>query len=320
MAGRLPFRVRLLTPHPLESTAVEAVVVRPFSQRWPLLRGFFRPLCPYARPLAGGQPAIYIEDELFSLMMIHALLAKRHGLRTIIYAFENIPLPARRLSARFFARWVDVALGANEEALAFCRAAGVRQTRWCPCPVQEPPLERVKVVTQVRRVGFLGRHLAMKGLPEFCAAADRLPNLEFVVYGKPKPETPVIRYGAARQLGFCPDLEEAYGSLDVLVVPSKTTRQWKEQYGRVVAEGMARGLLVLGSDSGGIREVLGRQDLVFREGSGEAIAAAVAGLAAQSPEALAATSRWLRRRFVEELSTDRFLKVLQGVVTAGAEV
>jgi glycosyltransferase involved in cell wall biosynthesis len=48
------------------------------------------------------------------------------------------------------------------------------------------------------------------------------------------------------------DLEDAYESADVLVVPSRL-----ESYGMVITEALARGLPVIASDVGGVREALG---------------------------------------------------------------
>jgi glycosyltransferase involved in cell wall biosynthesis len=59
---------------------------------------------------------------------------------------------------------------------------------------------------------------------------------------------------------------------DVLVLPSRTTIVWKEQFGRVLAEAMACKLPVVGSDSGVIPEVIGNAGLVFPEGNADALA------------------------------------------------
>jgi glycosyltransferase involved in cell wall biosynthesis len=53
--------------------------------------------------------------------------------------------------------------------------------------------------------------------------------------------------------------------LDVLVLPSRTTRSWKEQFGRVLVEAMACGVPVIGSSSGEIPNVIGDGGLVFPE-------------------------------------------------------
>jgi glycosyltransferase involved in cell wall biosynthesis len=60
----------------------------------------------------------------------------------------------------------------------------------------------------------------------------------------------------------------AYASFDVLVLPSRTTDTWVEQFGRVLVEAMWCGVPVVGSDSGEIPWVIGSTagGLVFPEG------------------------------------------------------
>lgn len=56
-----------------------------------------------------------------------------------------------------------------------------------------------------------------------------------------------------------------YQGLDVLVLPSRTLPNWKEQFGRVLIEAMACGVAVIGSDSGEIPHVVGGAGLIFPE-------------------------------------------------------
>ena len=63
-----------------------------------------------------------------------------------------------------------------------------------------------------------------------------------------------------------------------MVVPSLTTPQWKEQYGRIIAEAMACGVPVVGSDSGAIPEVIGDAGLVVSENDPMALADALSRL------------------------------------------
>jgi glycosyltransferase involved in cell wall biosynthesis len=60
--------------------------------------------------------------------------------------------------------------------------------------------------------------------------------------------------------------------LDVLVVPSRTRRNWKEQYGRVLIEAMASEVAVVGSDSGAIPDVIGEAGLIFPEDNATTLA------------------------------------------------
>jgi glycosyltransferase involved in cell wall biosynthesis len=73
---------------------------------------------------------------------------------------------------------------------------------------------------------------------------------------------------------------EKMRALDVLVLPSLTRPNWKEQFGRVLIEAMACGVAVVGSDSGEIPNVIGDAGLIVPEGDVAALADALRRLAA----------------------------------------
>jgi len=60
-------------------------------------------------------------------------------------------------------------------------------------------------------------------------------------------------------------LPQYINCMDVGVVPSRTTKRWKEQFGRVIIEFMSCEVPVIGSDSGSIPEVLGDAGCLFHE-------------------------------------------------------
>ncbi len=62
------------------------------------------------------------------------------------------------------------------------------------------------------------------------------------------------------------DLPRYLSCADVVVLPSKTTDYWKEQFGRILIEAMACEVPVVGSNSGEIPNVIGEAGVVFREG------------------------------------------------------
>jgi glycosyltransferase involved in cell wall biosynthesis len=80
----------------------------------------------------------------------------------------------------------------------------------------------------------------------------------------------------APRVTFCAlEYEEVPGFLreiDVLVLPSRTTATWREQFGRVLIEAMATGTPVVGSSSGSIPSVIGDAGVVFPEGDHSALA------------------------------------------------
>jgi glycosyltransferase involved in cell wall biosynthesis len=65
--------------------------------------------------------------------------------------------------------------------------------------------------------------------------------------------------------------------LDVLVLPSETQQNWKEQFGRVIPEALACGAAIVGSDSGEIPHLIRQSGggLVFRERDSDALAQAL---------------------------------------------
>jgi glycosyltransferase involved in cell wall biosynthesis len=73
---------------------------------------------------------------------------------------------------------------------------------------------------------------------------------------------------------------QAYAGMDVLVLPSRTTPTWAEQFGRVLVEALWCGVPVVGSDSGEIPWVIRATGggVVVPEGDSNALAEALAAL------------------------------------------
>jgi glycosyltransferase involved in cell wall biosynthesis len=78
--------------------------------------------------------------------------------------------------------------------------------------------------------------------------------------------------------------------MDALVLPSRTTTSWAEQFGHVLIEAMAAGVPVIGSSSGAIPEVIGEAGLVFPEDDAAGLRTQIAALLEDAA---------LRKRLVE---------------------
>jgi glycosyltransferase involved in cell wall biosynthesis len=104
------------------------------------------------------------------------------------------------------------------------------------------------------------------------------------------------------------DMPRYYRTADLLVLPSLTRKRWKEQFGYVLAEAMACGLPAAGSDSGAIPEVIGRAEMIFKEGSVEGIRKV---LEAQRRRPLGPVKKWVRSRAVSLFSSKRLTEILR---------
>jgi glycosyltransferase involved in cell wall biosynthesis len=93
-------------------------------------------------------------------------------------------------------------------------------------------------------------------------------------------------------------------TLDVLVLPSLTTRSWAEQFGHVLIEAMSAETPVVASNSGAIPEVVGEAGLLFPEGDVSALKEALARLR-DDPDLSGALGERGRKRVLERFTWDR---------------
>ena len=126
-------------------------------------------------------------------------------------------------------------------------------------------------------MGYAGRLVESKGLRDLMAATRLVPGIDLVIAGDGPMAEEVRREPNVRWLGTLDRtrMAEFWGEIDAFVLPSRTTRKWAEQFGRVIVEAMAHGVPVIGSTSGAIPEVIGDAGLVFPEGDVVRLAEAI---------------------------------------------
>ncbi|MBV9848931.1 MAG: glycosyltransferase [Armatimonadetes bacterium] len=211
---------------------------------------------------------------------------------------KNLPLPFERCRA-YTLRNADFAVGRNAEAVAVLRSKGFTgPAAVVPNAVDADlfrPMERAACRAELGYqptdfvAGYVGRLVESKGLME---AVDALPHcpgnvrLLFVGAGdfKTDLEERARDLGVSERVRFLParpltDLPKVMNALDTLLLVSRTTPSWKEQFGRVVIEANACGTPVIGSRSGAIPEVVGNAGLIVPEKDPVALAAAIRDLA-----------------------------------------
>jgi glycosyltransferase involved in cell wall biosynthesis len=107
-------------------------------------------------------------------------------------------------------------------------------------------------------VGYLGRFAPQKGVTDLCAALDRMESPWHALFVGGGPLLGELEQFAARYPGrvhIATDVQHSevphwLNAMSLLCAPSRTTSAWREQFGRMLIEGMACGIPVLASDSG----------------------------------------------------------------------
>ena len=179
-------------------------------------------------------------------------------------------------------------------------------------------------------VAFAGRLLHQKGVDLLLRAAARMDRVwpSLVIVGEGPERGPLERLAAELGIGartrFLPlvphaEMPALLAAVDVLVLPSRTTPRLKEQFGRVLIEGMAAGCVVIGSSSGAIPEVLGDAGLIFPEEDSAALAITLERALGDSAlrESLRAAGRQrVRDRYTWEVITKRIVDFYRRLLNA----
>jgi glycosyltransferase involved in cell wall biosynthesis len=121
-------------------------------------------------------------------------------------------------------------------------------------------------------IAFLGRLVPEKGLALLTQALDKLGSPWRLLFIGSGPGREGLEAWARKYPGrICfvspvhDDVPQYLNAADILCAPSQTMSNWSEQFGRMITEGFASGLAVVGSDSGEIPHVIGDAGLVVGE-------------------------------------------------------
>ncbi len=254
------------------------------------------------RELAALRPDIlHMDEEPYNRATWEALRgATRLGIRSTFFTWQNIlrryPPPFAQMEQSSY-RHAPIAIAGSAEAADVLRAKGysgevavIPQFGIDPAlyaPALNAPTQQ-QLTDGPLRIGYAGGLLPEKGVDLLLAACAQLRgNWSLTLYGEGSAQAELMQMasalGIAQQVIFAgrvpgTAMAGAYQTLDVLVLPSRTTPSWKEQFGRVLIEAMASGVAVVGSSSGEIPHVIGDGGLVFAEGNVAALHAQLQAL------------------------------------------
>ncbi|NVI96770.1 glycosyltransferase family 4 protein [Myxococcus sp. AM009] len=277
--------------------------------------------------LARGADLVHVWEEPYVLAGLElALLTPRH-VPLVFCTAQNLPkrypppfAQAERFVVQRSAGWVAwgesvrdnlltrpgyaerparaIPMGVDVDLFHPNRAAGESLRRELGWETSGPPV-----------VGFLGRFVPEKGVSLLMAALDALDTPWRALFVGGGPMEGVLRDWAGRHgdavrvLTGVPHsgVPRALNAMEVLCAPSQTTPRWREQFGRMLAEGFACGVPVLGSDSGEVPRTMGDAGLVLPEASVSAWTQALSDLL-ESPQRRAELATRGRERAVTRFS------------------
>ena len=269
---------------------------------------------------AYGPQIVHIDEEPYNLATWQALYqARRLGAKALFFSWQNIRRaypPPFSWGESWVYRKADYALAGTDDAAEVLRAKGyagplstIPQFGADEALFQPASSRPDRPFT----VGYIGRVVAAKGVDLLLRALGGLDGewrLRVVGGG---PALGAMRalagaLGIADRVDFVGQLPSRalpaqYQAIDVLVLPSLTRDNWKEQFGRVLVEAMASGVAVVGSDSGAIPGVIGDAGLIVPEGDIPALNRAIRDLKERAAWRSELTGRG-RARFLSTFTND----------------
>lgn len=237
--------------------------------------------------LGTSTPAVaFLEEESFSVPAFQwGVACRRRGVPFGVQADENLdrplPLPAQLLRAWTLRNAAFVA-ARSPKAKEMVERWGARgRVEVIPHAVPLWGALPRPQASDVFTIGFAGRFVEEKGLRDLVSAAHQLTGRTRLLLTGNGPMREELSSAARNGLDVeivsdirHDDMATAYARMDVLVLPSRTTPTWAEQFGRVLVEALWCGVPVIGSDSGEIPWVIRTTGggLVFPEGDVDALA------------------------------------------------
>jgi len=278
---------------------------------------------------------LHVDEEPYNLATwLPMRWAKRKRVPTVFFTWQNIlrkyPPPFSWFE-RYAYEHSAAAIAGTEQAAEVLRKKGYRgRVEVIPQFGVDP--ERFSPGRNERAgrpftVGYAGGLLPEKGIDVLLRAMAGLDldwKLELLGAGEERPRLEAL----ARELGIeervvfmqrvpSERMPDFYRGLDLFVLPSLTTKSWKEQFGRVLVEAMSCGVPVIGSSSGAIPEVIGDAGVVFPEGDVGALSQAVwriAGDAAFRRELSERGRRRVLERFTHSMVAEATVELYKSIV------
>ena len=233
---------------------------------------------------------LHIDEEPYNLATWLAMRqAVKRGIPALFFTWQNLLRqypPPFRWWERYNYHHARYALAGNHDATHVLRKKGFSGPiavipQFGVDPILFSPMPAIQT-DRPFTIGYAGGLIQAKGvdiLIRACAQLSAPWELHLAGTGPAERELRSLAdaLGIADRIRWIGKLSsiampDFYRGLDVLVLPSRTMSNWKEQFGRVLVEAMACETPVIGSNSGEIPHVIGNAGLVFPEENVEMLA------------------------------------------------
>jgi len=227
----------------------------------------------------------HIDEEHYKLVTFQCMTkAKKYKVGSFFFTWQNIyksyPVPFSWMEKYNFNNSC-MAVAGNEEAKSVLLKKGykkeidvipqfgVDESIFCKQNIENL---KKKLGLNYFTVGFIGRFVKEKGIYLLIDAVKNIhENLNLLFIGDGPEKNNLVNISKSdnkikiiNQVKST-EVPKYLNCMDLLVLPSITRPNWKEQFGRVLIEAMSSEVPVIGSNSGEIPNVIGDAGLVFEE-------------------------------------------------------
>ncbi|BEI42149.1 MULTISPECIES: glycosyltransferase family 4 protein [unclassified Polynucleobacter] len=231
---------------------------------------------------------IHIEEDPYSIIAFEVILLKllfSKKTKISFFLWDNLDRTPtfpkniwKRFSNRYFLSLADFVVVGNidgEKILRFNKKYNGKIYVLPQLGLNEKKyIYGDKTKRETINIGYAGRLVEEKGLRDLYNAFLKLncPNKKLIILGSGpllkeitewmKILGDMMEYHPAIPHNEMPNF---FKFIDIFVLPSVSTKRWKEQFGLVLAEAMMSGVPCVGSSSGAIPEVIGPGGLIYTE-------------------------------------------------------
>jgi len=225
---------------------------------------------------------IHIEEEPFTPVCWQFVReAKKRNIKTIFFTWENIERKHNffySVMEKYNIKNSDGAIAGNLEAkMLLARKGFLKSIEVFPqygVNLNDFLEKDIKKESKEFNLVYIGRLTKEKGIEILLDAIYNIQNIKLHIIGTgpllQNIKNKINRLNLQDRVIFYSYIDrdkipEFLNKMDILILPSITTKNWKEQFGRVIIEAFAAKVVVIGSDSGAIPEVIGDAGIVFKE-------------------------------------------------------